>query len=318
MATYNTGITRAGSGSDPLVPEPVSTMIIQELPTQSAVLQRARHITMAAKTQRQPVLDVLPMAYWVAGDTGLKQTTTQQWKNVILTAEELAVILPIPEAYLADVDVPLWDEIMPRLVEAIGGLIDSAALFGVNRPTTWNTSIYEGAVAAGNTYAMGTGVDLAQDVTHIGEQLAQDGYSVDGFIVRPGFNWHLVGMRSATQNFPIYQPNLQGTPGGMLYGYPLSEVDNGSWVESQAQLIAGDWDDALLGLRQDISFKVFTEGVISNDTGGIVVNLMQQDSVALRVTMRVAFCIANPVTRLNPNSATRFPFSVLTSAGPNS
>jgi HK97 family phage major capsid protein len=320
MAVYGESITRASSGSDPLVPEPVSNQIIQELPKSCAILQRARHVPMSAKTQRLPVLDVLPVAYFVGTgqDTGLKQTSSQKWKNVSLVAEEIATIVPIPESYLADADVPIWDEVMPRMIESIGALIDGACLFGNNKPSTWSTSLYDGAVAAGNVVTQGTGIDLAQDVTKVGEVLVKDGYSIDGFVARPGLNWHLVGMRSASTNLPIYQPNLQGTPGGNLYGYPLSEVDNGSWVESSAQLIAGDWDDALLGMRSDISFKLFTEGVISNDAGAIVLNLMQQDSVAMRVTMRLAFATANPVTRLNSNSATRYPFAVLASAGSDS
>jgi len=319
MADYGEMITRASSGSDPLVPEPVSTSIIEELPKQCAVLQRARKVPMSAKTQRLPVLDVLPIAYFVGGDTGMKQTSSQKWKNVNLVAEEIATIVPIPEAYLADADVPVWDEVKPRMTEAIGALIDGACLFGHGRPSTWNTSIYEGAVAAGNIVPMGTGTDFAQDVTSVGEMLAKDGYSVDGFAARPGLNWRLTGLRSVGTNLPIYQPNLQdGKPGGNLYGYPLSEVDNGSWDESEAQLIAGDWDDALLGMRADISFKLFTEGVISDDTGKIVLNLMMQDSVAMRVTMRLAWATANPVTRLQPNSAARYPFAVLTSAGANS
>lgn len=319
MADYGESISRAASGSDPLVPEPVSTQIIEDLPKQCAVLQRARKIQMSAKTQRMPVLDVLPVAYFVGGDTGMKQTSSQKWKNVNLVAEEIATIVPIPESYLADADVPVWDEVKPRMTEAIGALIDSACLFGQGRPSTWNTSIYEGATAAGNTLAMGTGVDMAQDVTMIGEMLARDGYSVDGFVARPGLNWRLTGLRSADTNMPIYQANLQdGRPGGNLYGYPLSEVDNGSWDESEAQLIAGDWDDALVGLRQDISFKLFDQGVISDDTGKIVLNLMQQDSVAMRVTLRMAWATANPVNRLNPDSTSRYPFAILSSAGTDS
>lgn len=321
MADYGEIVSRASSGSDPLVPEPVSTQIIEELPKQCAILQRARKVPMSAKTQRLPVLDVLPVAYFVGTgqDTGMKQTSSQKWKNVNLVAEEIATIVPIPESYLADADVPVWDEVKPRMTEAIGRLIDLACLFGVGRPSTWNTSLYEGATAAGNIVPMGTGVDFAQDVTYVGEMLAKDGYSVDGFVARPGLNWRLTGLRSAETNLPIYQPNLQeGRPGGNLYGYPLAEVDNGSWDESEAQLIAGDWDDALLGMRSDISFKLFTEGVISDDTGKVVLNLMQQDSVAMRVTMRLAFATANPVTPLAPNGSTRYPFAILTSAGPNS
>lgn len=315
MAVYNDIISRTTSGSDPLIPEPVSADIIQMLPTQSALLQRARSVPMSTKTYRMPVLDVLPVAYWVTGgDTGMKQTTEQQWKNVVLTAEELAVIVPIPENYLADSQVPIWSEVRPRLTEAIGKLIDLAGLFGVGRPATWSPSIYEGAVAAGNTVIAGTGVDFGVDVSNLGQIMAADGYPMNGFICRPGLNWKLIGMRSA-QGIPIYQPDMQNGQGSSLYGYPMSQVDNGSWNASEAELIAGDWSKALLGMRQDISFKIFTEGVISDDTGKIVLNLMQQDAVALRVTMRLGFVTANPVTPLNPNSTTRYPFGVVQAAG---
>jgi HK97 family phage major capsid protein len=323
VATYNQGIFRGGTygggtGPDPLIPEPVSNQIIQELPKQSALLQRARAVDMGTKTQRLPVLDTLPTAYFVSGgDVGMKQTAQQKWANVTLVAEEIAAIVPIPLAYLDDSQVPIWDEVRPRMVEAIGRVIDAAGLFGVARPSTWSTDIYTAAVAAGNEVIQGTGVDVAQDVAFLGEHLARQGFSVDGFAVRPGFKWHLTSLRN-TQNTPIYVPSLQGDPGGSLYGYPLSEVDNGSWDATKAQLIAGDWDDAIVGTRQDISFSMFDQGVISDDTGKVILNLMQQDAVAMRVVIRLAFATANPVTTLQANNALRYPFMVLQSAGSGS
>lgn len=310
---YNSIISRDAS-DDPLIPVPVSTQIIQDMPKQSFMLQRARRVQMSTKSQRQPVLDVLPQAYWVAGDAGLKQTTAIDWKNVVLVAEELAVIVPIPEAYLDDAQVPIWDEVRPRLVEAIGAKIDAAALFGVDKPSSWPTAIYQSAVAAGNTVTAGTGADFAQDVAALGELIAQDGFAVNGFASRPGLKWKLVGLRSQ-DGTPIYQPDLQSGGGGNLYGYPLSEVVNGSWDANDAELIAGDWSCAIIGLRQDITWKIFTEGVISDADGKVVHNLMQQDSIALRVTMRVAFATSNPVTALNTNAVTRFPFGVVVPQG---
>ncbi|QBI53429.1 phage major capsid protein [Streptomonospora litoralis] len=311
---YDDMISR-GSPSDPLVPEPVSQAIMQELPTQSAILQMARRVTMSAKTQRMPVLDVLPQAYWVGGgDTGLKQTSSMEWKGVTLTAEELAVIVPIPEAYLDDAQVPVWDEVRPRLVEAIGAKIDGAALFGANKPTTWPTGIVPAAVAAGNNLTLGTGPDIAHDVTKLGEQVATDGYTVKGFVARPGLKWRLLGLR-ADDNTPIYQQNLSGPISTGLYGYPMPELDNGAWDDSQAEILGGDFGKAILGLRSDITFKMFTEGVISDDSGAVVLNLMQQDAQAMRVTMRVAFATANPVTALNGTSGTRYPFAVIEPEG---
>ncbi len=317
MATYNSLVSR-DSSDDPLVPEPVSAQIIQEMPTGSFLLQRAGQVKMSTKTQRQPVLDVLPMAYWVSGDSGMKQTSNVDWKNVSLVAEELAVIVPIPEAYLDDAQVPIWDEIRPRIVEAIGAKIDAAGLFGVDKPTSWPYSIHHSAVAAGNTVVGGTGEDFGQDVASLGELLARDGFSISGFAARPGLKWKLTGLRSA-EGIPIYQANMQdGRGAGNLYGYPINEVTNGSWDSTAADLIAGDWSKAIIGMRQDISWKMFDQGVISDGDGKVVLNLMQQDSVALRVTMRVAFATANPVTTLQATESARFPFGLVVPEGAGS
>ena len=309
---FNTSISRDNS-DDPLIPVPVSAQILQEMPTQSFMLQRAGQVRMSTKSQRQPVLDVLPMAYWVSGDTGMKQTTSVDWKNVSLVAEELAVIVPIPEAYLDDAQVPIWDEVRPRIVEAIGAKLDAAAMFGVDKPASWPGAIYPSAVAAGNTVRAGTGDDFGVDVAALGEAIAKDGFAVNGFASRPGLKWKLVGLRS-TDGIPIYQPDLQNGGGGNLYGYPLSEVVNGSWDADEAELIAGDWSKSIIGLRQDITWKMFDQGVISDGDGAVVLNLMQQDSVALRVTMRVAYATSNPVTTLNSDVNTRFPFGVVQAA----
>jgi HK97 family phage major capsid protein len=148
----------------------------------------------------------------------------------------------------------------------------------------------------------------------MGRILAEDGFQMNGFAVKPGFPWQLVGMRTA-QGVPIYQPALQDSVGQTLYGFPLREVTSGGWNSVETSMIAGDWSNAVIGMRQDITFRVFTEGVITDGSNAIVLNLMQQDHIALRVTMRLAFATSNPITALNTNAATRYPFAVLQPAG---
>lgn len=318
MPTYNTHIGRTTSGSDPLVPEPLATAIIQEAPKASAALRLMNKTVLSSKTQRMPVLDVLPVAYWVGGDTGMKQTSLQQWKNVVMVVEELACIVPIPEAYLDDADVPLWNEVQPRITEAVGQLIDLAVLWGINKPATWGESVFTGAGKSGHWAIQGTGLDLGQDVASLGQAMALSGYTVNGFAAQPGISWQLVGMRSA-QGVPIYQPDMSETPGGSLYGYDLSEINNGSWQigSSGAVMLAGDFTKSIIGMRRDITFKMFTEGVISDDTGKVILNLMQQDSVAMRMTMRLAYATVNPVTIMRPNDAitARWPFGAILPVG---
>ena len=314
------------TSNDPLVPEPVAQDIIQGVPAMSAVMSMARRVAMSSKTNRQPVLSTLPEAYFVNGDTGLKQTDRMDWKNVDLVAEEIAVIIPIPEAYLDDAQTPIWPEVRPRIVEAFGAKVDAACLFGTDKPGTWGTSVYQGAVAAGNAVVEGTGADLAADIAAVGQLMAEDGCPVNGFVSAPGFDWRLTQMRSS-DGAPIYQRSLEADRHSTLYGYAMPEVKNGAWDASEALVLGGDWDKAVFGLRQDITFKVFTEGVISDNAGNVILNLMQQDSVALRAVMRCGWAVANPATRLDQDvkpaegsgdaptdSGTRFPFGVLQAA----
>jgi HK97 family phage major capsid protein len=315
---FTDGIWRTDAAPDPLVPQPLATAIIQEAPRASAALTLMNKTTLSAKTQRLPVLDVLPMAYWVGGDTGLKQTTRQAWQNIVMVVEELACIVPIPIAYMADAQVPLWSQVQPRITEAVGALIDSAVLWGINKPATWGESVFVGATKSGHTEIEGTGTDLGQDVSNLGEMMAQSGYTVNGFAAMPGMSWKMVGIRSA-QGIPIYQPNMTATPGGTLYGYQMTEVNNGSWQlpTAGAIMLAGDFNKAIIGIRQDITFKIFTEGVVSDDTGKVILNLMQQDAVAMRMVMRLAYATVNPVTIMHPTQTItqRWPFGAVLGMG---
>ncbi|WP_347042026.1 phage major capsid protein [Brachybacterium nesterenkovii] len=310
MANYADVITRTEAG-EALIPVAVANEILQTTPEQSVVLQRARNVRMSTKQMKQPVLSTLPEAYWVNGDTGLKQTTKSAWDNVVITAEELAALVVIPDALIDDANVPLWNEVRPLLAEAIGKKVDQAALFGIDKPASWPTAVVPAAIAAGNTVADGTGVDFAADVAALGGKIAADGFAVSGFASAPGLNWRLVGLRDSSGQ-PIYTPSLAGGTPSSLYGYPLNEVTNGAWDPSAATLLAADWSKLVVGVRQDITFKMLDQAVITDDTGKVIFNAPQQDSQIMRVVFRVGFQVANPLTRVNGDAATRYPAGVIT------
>jgi HK97 family phage major capsid protein len=310
---YNDQVTRSDASA--LIPEDVSREIIQDLPRASVALSKFRRATMSRKQQRMPVLAALPTAFFVNGDTGLRQTTKQAWDNKYLNAEELAVIVPIPKAVLEDSEFDMWAEIRPRLVESLGQAIDGATLFGTNKPASWPDAVEDGAAAAGNTLVRGAtaGQDLAGDVNKVMGLVEADGFMVGGHAAAPTFKAALRGLRD-TQGGLLFQPSLQaGTP-GTLYGENIHYVDNGSWDPARADLIAGDWSQAIVALREDINYTMLDQAVIQDNTGAIIYNLAQQGMVALMVEMRVAYQIANPITRLNTGS-TRYPFAVLRPAG---
>ena len=65
-----------------LIPEPVSREIFQGVVESSSVLKVGRRLpNMTSQTQSINVLDMLPIAYWVNGDMGFKQTAAQAWEK---------------------------------------------------------------------------------------------------------------------------------------------------------------------------------------------------------------------------------------------
>lgn len=296
--------------SDAMLPDQIIDEIIKSAPQQSAILSRVRHIPMSTKKAKQPVLNSLPMAYWVNGNPGLAQTTEADWKDAYITAEEIAAIVPIPRALLDDADVPLWEEVKPLLNEAVGGKVDAAGLFGTDKPESWPEGIVPAAIAAGNTVVRGTGKDLGVDIASLGEMLSLQGYAMDGFASRPGMQWQLRGLRNA-QGDPIYTQTLAGAPESGLYGWPLNEVGNGAWDQTKAEIVGADWTKYVVGMRRDITYDIYKEGVISDENGKVVLNLMQQQCYALVVTARIGFACAKPKTRLNG----KYPAGVILPAG---
>jgi len=137
---YNSIISRTDAAA--LIPEDVSREILKSLPQSSAVMQLARRLPDMSRAQRRlPVMSALATAYFVSGDNSLKQTSEVNWENKYIDAEELAVIVPIPESVLDDQDYDIWAEIRPSIEEAFGLAFDSAVLFGPNIPASWTTNL---------------------------------------------------------------------------------------------------------------------------------------------------------------------------------
>jgi len=97
-----------------------------------------------------------------------------------------------------------------------------------------------------------------------------------------------------------------------LDGAPLYFPKNGALDATAALLVCGQAKEAVFSIRQDITYKVLTEAVIQDNAGDIVYNLAQQDMVALRAVMRVAWQVPNPINRVQETEANRYPFGVLT------
>ena len=298
--------------AEALSQELVVSTIFQDAPKQSVFMSLARKLpNMTSKQTRIPVLDMLPVAYWVNGDTGFKQTSQQAWDNVYLTAAELAVIVPIPEAVLDDADFDILGEVTPRVNEAIGARVDAAVLFGTNRPTEWQNDIITMARQAGNNVSGGAVTyDTLLGENGVISKVEESGHMVNGAIASMAMRGKLRGIKN-TSGTPLFKSDMQGSTQYALDGAPLYFPQNGAFDASIAQMIVGDWSQAVYSIRQDVTTKILDQGVIQDpNTKEIIYNLAQQDMIALRVVFRMGWALPNPATALN-SDRTLVPFAYL-------
>lgn len=325
--------------AEALVPEDVSKEIFKSTVENSVVLSLGRKLAnMSAGQRRIPVMSALPMAYWVDGTPGdpadspsgsntlgFKQTTSAEWKNKYIYAEEIAVIAPIAIATLEDAAYDIWGEIKPYIGEAFGAVIDAAVLHGTNAPSSYPTDIIAAAIAAGNYLSLGDigdlyddimGYDATNDTPGLISHVELDGYLPNGFVSGVTMRGRLRGLRDSKSGLPLFRPAIEGMTAGTapytIDGTPTYFPMNGGFDEDEALMIAGDWSKLVYAFRTDLTYKVLTEAVIQDpDTGNIIYNLAQQDMVALRCYMRWGWQVPNPINRISAVEATRYPFSVL-------
>ncbi len=284
--------------------------MLTNLSAESAVLQLGTRIPVATTQTRFPVLSALPIAYFVTGDTGLKQTSKVAWANKYLNIEEIATIVPIPEAVLDDAGFDVWGSIQPLMEAAISRVLDAAVLFGTSAPASWPTNIVTAAIAAGNVVTRGTNNAAAgglhQDLSDLLGTVEADGIMPDGAIGNVTLKARMRGVRDTTGQTIMPPADLPET----TYALP------GLWPTglSAAELIVGAFKQSLVvGVRQDMTYKLLTESVIQDNTGAIMYNLSQQDMIAMRLVFRVGWAVSNPINYQQGVEASRYPFAILRS-----
>jgi HK97 family phage major capsid protein len=287
------------------------------LTDESAALQRFRRVPVSAAQVRFPILSALPMAYWVSGDTGVKQTTEMAWGNKYLNIEEIACVCPIPENVLDDVldagNIDVWGELQPADTAEIARTLDAAVFFGINAPGTFPTNVAAAAAAAGNTHTEGAAVaagGIQDDIDVVQGLVETDGYDADGIVSARTLRGKLRRLRNTLGD------RASGTdPAITEYnGLPISYPMRGQWptATGSPEAFVGEFNSQfVIGVRRDITMKLLDQAVITDNTGAIVYNLPQQDMVAMRFTFRAGWQVANPINWDQPVEASRYPVGVL-------
>ena len=288
-----------------LIPEEEVQEIFKGVEAQSAAMKLLYRLpNMSTKVSKLKVLDSLPVIYWQGADTARKQLTTQAWKNKYLTAEELAVIIPISKLAIDDSNYDIWGEVKPKVEEAIANKIDEAIFIGgAGVPSSFPDGLL--------VQAQEKGLVIAEDGTKKFYQLVSEAL---GLIEELGYDASaIIGGPSLKKSFR----DMTDTTGQIIVGseiaaLPREIVKNGAWDKSKASLMVGDFKQFVYAIRQELEAKLFEDGVIQDpSTGAILYNLLQDDMAAIRFTFRMGWQAPNPVNALAGDENLRLPLSVV-------
>jgi HK97 family phage major capsid protein len=285
--------------------------------------RRLRNLTKATATLK--VSSELALSQWVDAPSGenhggLINSTTTGWEDVIMYVGKVASFVVIDQDTIDDTDIDIFQKAKDQVSGDIARLVDAAVLAGTNAPTGWPVGgIYTHAVNAANNVAIGTGADIYDDllgetsagVTGVFGKVEADGYDPSAVCGAISMKSRLRGCRDGIGN-PIFNK----VPGkGMDYelnGVPAVFPKHGGFPTTTSNLIVGDFTNAVWAMRKELEMKVLTTGPIVDGAGNVIVNLAQQDCIALRFIMRLGFALPNPINQTQKTKASRSPFGVLT------
>ena len=267
-----------------LVPAVQANDIIKEVARGSSVLRLARVEAMTSDKKKFNVLTSGAGAYWV-GEGARIQTSGATWIHPEIEAKKLAVIIPVTKEKLNDSFVDVFAELQAQIAEAFYTAIDAACLFGTSSP--FAKSIYGVAHAAGKKVALKTSTSVDLDVADAMALIEAEGHDVNGFVSHYGMKNVLRKLRDGNGN----QLFVAGVNQNELYGLPIEFSRNGAFDKTKAEMIVGNFDYAIVGIREGISYEILREATLQGtlDADSKPISLAEQDLVAIKATMRLGF-----------------------------
>ncbi|MFE1631059.1 phage major capsid protein [Brevibacillus reuszeri] len=275
-----------------LIPEETSQEIIKDVVRGSTILKLAELEPMTTATKKIPVFLDKPGAYWVGEGERIK-TSTASWTQVTLTAKKLAVIIPMSKEALDRSRIDVFEELKPYVVEAFYTKLDAATLMGTGTPFT--SSILDAATNAGNSFTRGSvaAQKLDDDVNSLMALIEADDQEPRAFAAHFGLKSSLRSLKNS-QGDPLYLTSVrEGATEDSLFSLPIEYSRNGAWDKTKADMLAGDFKKAKVGILKDIEYEILREATLQSITAadGKPLSLAEQDMVALKATFQVAFLV---------------------------
>jgi len=271
------------------VPDEISKELNMLIRDASCVEKLAKHVPMKRNTLVRRMQSTGVDGYWVdAMEVKTKDAPT--FEPYTLTAEKMAVIVPLEDQLIEDADTDIASVVREDVVGAFAETLD-ASYMGYD-PTSPFVDSLSGNVPVANIIAYGTGVDLAEDFSLAMATLEANGFEVTGAIAHPVVK-HMLRTLRDLNNQPIFAENLRNEiTSYQVYGVPICftrQVQQaGSPLASEILLFYRPY--VFIGDRVGLQISVSSEAQLTQGTE-TPINLFEQDMTAYRFVTRKGFVV---------------------------
>lgn len=272
----NVTVYEATNGS---IPEKVNQLILKEIMEGSKVMQLAKYEEMDSKEKKFEYFAKGPGAYWVGEGEKIK-TSKPQWLTAKMEAKKLGVIVPCSREYLTYKLGDFFELMKPKIAEAMYKKFDEACILNTDNP--FSQSVEESITAKKIT----TGIKY-DNILALEDLLTDDDFEPNAFISTKKNRSTLRNVQKIENGVVV--ETLYDRKGNTLDGLPVVDLKS----LEKGTIYAGDFDYMYYGIPFGMSYKISEEAQLSTLTNAddTPVNLFEQELVALRVTMDVAFMI---------------------------
>ena len=279
--TWNPDNVTVFEKKDGTIPAKYNELILKEVMENSKVMQLAKYEEMDSKEKNFEYFAKGPGAYWV-GEGEKIQTSKPEWVQVKMVAKKLGVIIPCSREFLHYKLSNFFEVMKPKIAEAFYKKFDAAAILNTDNP--FAQSVEESAVAA--THVLTGDIDY-DNILALEDLITDADHEPNAFISTRKNRSTLRGAHKIENG--VIVESIYDRSNNTIDGLPSVELAD----MLKGNLYVGDFDYMYYGIPFGMSYKISEEAQLSTleNADGTPVNLFEQELVALRATMDVAFMI---------------------------
>lgn len=257
--------------------------ILLDILQNSKIMQLGKYEDMNGKSEKEFTYWAdKPGAYWV-GEGQKIRTTKPSLVSAKMRSHKLGVIVVASREFLNYTYSQFFEAMKPQIAEQFYKKFDEAGLLNVDNP--FAQSVEQSVTTSGNVV---NGPITLENVLALEDELLEHDVEANAFLSKTQNRTALRGVRDENTKESYYDRSSN-----TLDGLPV--VDLKSDEIKKGDLYAGDFNKMFYGIPYNMSYKISEDGQLSTvqNKDGSPVNLFEQELIALRVTMDVAFHIAD-------------------------